>query len=154
MTGGGARHSPRPRTSAPKLPALVIQRTMVPARIWLRPPAEVRNQKGCRNYRSTIYREAFGILTKAAQGRAVYPRDIDRTRRFPALKARRLSKVGGAQEEGGVEIGGKSWVRSAGGRRELWGGRYKVTFLDSQWFADSLCFCRFPQSPHRPDRYT
>lgn len=85
-------------------------RNMVPARIWLRPPAEVRNPKGCRNYRSTIYRKAFGILTKAAQGRAVYPRDIDRTRRSPALKARRLSKVGGAQEEGGVEIGGKSWI--------------------------------------------
>ena len=60
---GMRRSSPTPsqRTSSPTLPQLGIQRTMIPARVWLRPPANLPMEQHCRSFRSAIYREGCGL---------------------------------------------------------------------------------------------
>lgn len=111
----GGSPSSRGRTSAPTLPALRIQRTMVPARVRLRPPA----RRGFRKVAETTVRRSAekpsGFWRRRRRaGQSIPEISID-TQRFPALKALGPSKVGGASEEGGVEVGGKSRARSTRG---------------------------------------
>ncbi|ELK18049.1 hypothetical protein PAL_GLEAN10007492 [Pteropus alecto] len=56
---------------------------MVPAPALLPPPPKLRIKERCRNYLSALYTDVCGILTAAAQGRAVYFRDIDRLPTLP-----------------------------------------------------------------------
>lgn len=60
-----------------------------------RPPAKLRVAEHGRNYHSGFYRKGCGVLTAAAQGRAVYSRNIDRLPTLPRPQS--ASALGGGR---------------------------------------------------------